>query len=262
MSLFFQGFGPKQAESILFLHGGGMSGWMWEDQVEVFKKEYHCIVPDLPGHGRNIASSPFSITESAKEIATVIQNHTSEKKAHIVGLSLGAQVALQLIATSPELVDRALINSALVRPFAINKMTTLMLKMTLPLARSRSFARIQAKSLGIPERHFEAYFKDSREISPDTFIEVMKENASFGLPSGLKEAKTMALILVGEKEKKIMHRSAQDVVNTMPHGQGYVIEEVGHAFNLEDPERFNRILHAWLQNHPLPPEEGKEITPS
>lgn len=43
--------GPATAPTICFLHAGGVSGWMWQPQVEVLQDTYHCLIPDLPEHG-------------------------------------------------------------------------------------------------------------------------------------------------------------------------------------------------------------------
>ncbi|MEH6890050.1 alpha/beta hydrolase [Bacillus sp. JJ864] len=50
MSLQYKEYGNDNAPLMLLLHGGGVSGWMWDKQVQYFSR-YHCIVPDLPGHG-------------------------------------------------------------------------------------------------------------------------------------------------------------------------------------------------------------------
>ncbi|WNS44880.1 alpha/beta hydrolase [Paenibacillus sp. MMS20-IR301] len=53
MGLHVQEYGDSNAGiMLLFLHGGGVSGWMWEKQVQYFSSSY-CVVPDLPGHGRS-----------------------------------------------------------------------------------------------------------------------------------------------------------------------------------------------------------------
>ena len=47
-NLYFESFGPPNAPSIVFLHGGGVAGWMWRKQIEALKSAYHCLAPDLP----------------------------------------------------------------------------------------------------------------------------------------------------------------------------------------------------------------------
>ena len=47
VDLFVRESGPVGAPSIVFLHGGRLSGWSWEPVVERIQG-YHCLVPDLP----------------------------------------------------------------------------------------------------------------------------------------------------------------------------------------------------------------------
>ena len=232
---------------------------MWDRQVEALQNEYHCIVPDLPGHGKSKTITPFSIEKSAEAVAAFIQKHACGGKAHIVGLSLGAQIALQLIYTAPEVVDRAMINSALVRPLSMTKFIPAMIKITMPLAQKKWFARLQAKALGIPEQYFNRYFEESKSISEDSLVQILEENGTFGLPAGLADTNIPSLILVGQKEKKILHQSAQDLITTIPNAKGYMVKKVGHSFNFEDPHLFNQVLHKWISDQPLPLEKLVEI---
>src|SRR5579864_2612613 len=66
-------YGPTSAPTICFLHGGGVSGWMWNPQVEALQNTYHCLVPDLPEHGQSAATKPFSIVDAARRIAELIR---------------------------------------------------------------------------------------------------------------------------------------------------------------------------------------------
>ena len=57
--------GNPSHSSIVFLHGGGGAGWMWQPQVQALEKDYHLLVPDLPEQGRSADIKPFSIAGSA-----------------------------------------------------------------------------------------------------------------------------------------------------------------------------------------------------
>ena len=72
MILYYQEYGNKKAPLMLFLHGGGVSGWMWENQIQYFT-HYHCIVPDLPGHGKSIHEEKFSIKLCAEQLLALIE---------------------------------------------------------------------------------------------------------------------------------------------------------------------------------------------
>src|SRR5215831_17693879 len=105
--------GPADAPSIVFLHGGGVAGWSWRPQVQAFQADYHCLVPDLPGHGQSDSDAPFSMTDAAAQVAELIHQRGHGGRAHIVGLSLGAQVGVALLAVAGRLVDRAVLTGTL-----------------------------------------------------------------------------------------------------------------------------------------------------
>lgn len=79
LTLFFNEHGNKDAPLMVFLHGGGVSGWMWDKQVEYFT-HYHCLIPDLPGQGLSKKEDPFSIKTSAEIIVDLIEKKRKEKK--------------------------------------------------------------------------------------------------------------------------------------------------------------------------------------
>jgi pimeloyl-ACP methyl ester carboxylesterase len=60
MRIHFEELGNKNAQTLVFNHGEGVSSWVWKKQVEYFSN-YHCLLPDLPEHGKSINERPFSI---------------------------------------------------------------------------------------------------------------------------------------------------------------------------------------------------------
>ena len=79
LALQYQEYGDKSAPLMVFLHGGGVSGWMWDKQIQYFN-HYHCIVPVLPEHGLNNRKTKFSIYDSAKEIIKLIEEKASGRE--------------------------------------------------------------------------------------------------------------------------------------------------------------------------------------
>jgi pimeloyl-ACP methyl ester carboxylesterase len=116
MSLSFKEFGVRGHPTIVFLHGGGIANWMWDKQVEQLKSDYHCLVPDLPEHGESMDIAPFSIRSASELVRELIVNQAHDQHAHVVGLSLGAQVALDMMHICPEVMDKTIVSGTLVRP--------------------------------------------------------------------------------------------------------------------------------------------------
>ncbi|CAJ35310.1 alpha/beta fold hydrolase [Methanocella arvoryzae] len=257
MALYIHESGTANAPSIVFLHGGGMSGWMW-DKILRLMQDYHCIVPDLPDHGRSRSEGPFYHERAAALISEVIKARAHGGKAHVVGISLGAQVLLELLARSPEVVDHAVVNSPELRPVPGSGLMLHPLlfdptiKLTVPLARNRSFARAQAKSYHLPEDMFETYFEDTRQTRGEVLARILRANMTYKLPAALKDIHVPVLALAGEKEYGMMKASARDIAATMPIATAYVVKGVGHTFSFEKPELYADLVRNWINDRPLP----------
>lgn len=251
MSLLYQEYGNKSASLIIFLHGGGVSNWMWDRQIQYFT-HYHCIVPNLPEHGLNNNEIHFSIKRSAEEIIKLIEAKAGGKKIILIGFSLGAQVIIKLLSLKPELVDVAIINSAAVRPLShIKKLIKPALRLTFPLIKKKSFSKLQAKSMYISKDNFEKYYEESCQIKLDTLARVLEENMSFKIPEDFRKTSAKILVTVGEKEKAIMKKSAIDIVKANSSCSGVILPEVGHGVSLAMPDFFNHMVELWINEGKL-----------
>ena len=96
---------PDAKDSILFIHGAFSSGGEWDIVTSHLSANYHLLLPDLPGHGESQGITPFSKELSARLLADIIRERAAHGKAHVIGLSLGAAVAIKLASKYPELVN-------------------------------------------------------------------------------------------------------------------------------------------------------------
>src|SRR5690625_2427482 len=257
----YQEYGDKDATLMVFLHGGGVSSWMWEKQIKYFPS-FHCVTIDLPEQGLNNNQTKFSISRSAEKVIELIEAMTNGKKVVLIGFSLGAQVAIQMLSIKPDLIDYAIINSALVRPNLIaKKLIRPSIKLTFPLIRNKTFSKLQAKTLYINDYLFETYYKESSQIKSDTLIRILEENMSFEIPHHFKKARGKILVTVGEKEKSMMKKSAYDIVKSNPNCTGIIIPNIGDGISVAKHDFFNRMVEKWILKESIP-KEMKVISPS
>lgn len=99
-----------------------MSGWSWEPVV-MRMQHYRCLVPDLPQYGNSFQQGPFEMGRAADAIAELIRTRVRTGRVHLVGFSLGAQVGVQLLATEPRLIDRAVLSSTFVNTMPAAQLT-------------------------------------------------------------------------------------------------------------------------------------------
>jgi pimeloyl-ACP methyl ester carboxylesterase len=269
MQLSYFETGPASAETIVFLYGGGAAAWVWQAQVDALCSEYHCLVPDLPEHGRSADVKPFTIQGSAASIADLIREKAHNGRAHVVGLSQGAQINLALMALAPELIDHAIVISAVVRPLPGGmdklspKMAASLYRWTIePFKNNDWWTRVNMKySAGIPDSYFPQFREMYHLMNADLFARILVENQRFRLPAGLERVKAPALVVAGRNEYKAMTQSVGDIVAALPNAQGYLVYHLTrmslaqeHNWSIAAPELFTRTVRAWLCDQPLPEE--------
>jgi pimeloyl-ACP methyl ester carboxylesterase len=107
---------PSGKIAIVLIHGACVSSINWDLVVPHLPETYQLLLPDLPGHGQSQDITPFSPELSSKLIAQLIRTHAINGKAHVIGHSLGAHVAINLASTYPEVVDAVFVSGFEIYP--------------------------------------------------------------------------------------------------------------------------------------------------
>jgi len=252
--MYYEESGTQNAPSIVFIHGGGISGWMWKKQVASFQ-DYHCIVPDLPEHGKSIAEQPLTISDSADRIAELIRSLSTYSKAHVVGHSIGAKIIVEMLSRHPDVVDHAVIVSALFRPIPLLKLflnrTTY--KWTVSMLKSKRLLAYQVKQFGFPdEDDRQNLMKDFQLLTVDILDRVYGElYKHLKLPDHLMQASAPSLVMAGTKEPKAMRESVKDIVKALPSAKGFVFDGCGHNIPWKARDVFNLTVREWISDKPL-----------
>lgn len=255
MDLYCKETGKEKPETIVFLHGGALSGWMWEKQLEGFK-EYHCLVPDLPEHGKSNEIKPFTIEGAANMVLDLIRSRAHGGTAHIVGISLGAQIIVEMLSKSPESINHVLISGTLVRRVPATdfflKLLNYTIKAYMPIKDTDFLIKANMRSYNIPKEYFVPLKEATASISSDSLNRILHENMLFRIPEGMENANNRVLIIAGGKEYGIIKESAEDLKKVFSNSQYYIAENMVHLWNLAAPDFFNSVLRAWINNKKLP----------
>ncbi|WP_170322268.1 alpha/beta fold hydrolase [Acrocarpospora macrocephala] len=254
MAIFVQEAGPVGAPVVVLLHGVGTSGWMWTKQVSELAADTHVLVPDLPGHGESNAHAWISIADTARLVAEVIAARAPEGKAHVVGLSLGGYVGVQLAATAPEVVASAIVSGVNVLPFPNPGRMRLMGTLIAPVMKWGPVLRANARALNVPPEDIDGYQSAARATTRQAFRKVSDEALGFRLPAQAKESRCPVLAVAGETEHDLIKRSLAEIAAAFPAGEACLAPGVGHAWNGEKPGLFTAMIRARITGAPLPEE--------
>lgn len=244
----FKEFGDIKNPTILWLHGGGLSWWSLTQFIDAFKDHYHVVTPIIDGHGEDWESTFVSIEASAAKVLAYIDAYCEGKVYAVGGLSLGAQIVVEMLSQRAEIANYAIVESALVHPLkGAGLLAAPMVSLTYGLIKQRWFAQLQAKALFLPSELFEVYYADSSKMSKESLINITISNGSYTLKRSLSETTARVFVLVGEKELKMMTKSALTLSTSMPRCKLEVLINMGHGeLGMTDPKAYIQLIDSFL----------------
>src|SRR5215475_11103935 len=107
IGVFYREAGPKDAPTILLLHGFPTAGHMFRDLIPQLADPFHLVAPDLPAFGQSDMPTRGTFTYTFENIANVIDRFTE-----VIGLArfamyvfdYGAPVGFRLAVRHPDRV--------------------------------------------------------------------------------------------------------------------------------------------------------------
>lgn len=212
----YREFGLGQKETILLLHGGGLSWWNYLEAAKLLQTDFHIILPILDGHAGS--DRPFTtIEENASEIISFIDAQFGTSVLMIGGLSLGGQILLEMLSQRRDLCSYALVESASVLPSKLtNKLISPAFGGSYGLIKNRGFAKMQFNALHINPTLFEDYYRDTCQIRKEDLISFMKATTSYTLKDSLRSVSSEVHVYYGSRETGLIKHSAEMLGKELP----------------------------------------------
>ena len=236
-------YGNQNPETVILLHGGGLSWWNYRDAAHLLSDSLHVVLPILDGH--TDSDAPFtSIEDNAARIIAHIDEHFGGKVLALGGLSLGGQIAVEMLTQRPDICRFALIESVLVKPM---KLTHALIKptfgMSYGLIKQKWFAKLQAAYLGIPQKLFADYYRDTCKITKEDMIAFLKANCGYSVKPALGNTKAKVHIVFGSKEQASICTSGNLLNRMLSDSTLEVLPGCRHGdLSLNHPEQYAQML--------------------
>ena len=236
-------FGKQHHDTMVLLHGGGLSWWNYREVAKRLAERYHVVLPVLDGHADSDA--PFTtIEDNAARLISCIDTHFGGQVMLLGGLSLGGQIAVEMLSQRKDICRYALLESTLVKP---SKLTAAMIGpafgMSYGLVRQKWFAKLQADYLGIPKPLFDDYFRDTCAISRADMIAFLKANSLYTIKPSLSETTAKTKIVAGAKEPKSIRDSAKLLREAIPGSRMEILPGLRHGdLSINHPDRYVQML--------------------
>lgn len=210
----FYEFGDKSLPSIMLIHGAGWSYWLYLREARLLQDRYHVILPVIDGHGEE-AAIPYTSTEKiAEKILEYIDNNCSGKLFAISGVSLGGQIAVEVLTRRKDIAQKAIIESAVCfpQPFML-KYSRFLYKVFGKLMFSEKVnkwsLKMLPKRLQLPEEITSLYLRDITQMSVRNIVQILDTYLLYNLKESLKESQADMLFWYGSKEPKCIMKSSE-----------------------------------------------------
>ena len=273
------------APPVLLVHGLGANTLSWEPAAALLAETLGAPVTaiDLPGFGRSRAPGRPATLRANTEIVTAVLEQSGPSV--VVGNSMGAVIGAGAAARTPDLVDAlVLVNPALPqrRPTPADWLrATKYLPLMVPFvggqvigvrARFRGPERVVDASLGLS-------LSDPVRLDPDLRRRLIELSAvrlrwpeapvayadaartlflhlARGLDADLAALaanRVPALVVHGALDRLVPLAAAQDVSRRHPHLTLEVLDDTGHAPQMETPQELVDATARWLATLPAEP---------
>ena len=250
-------YGTQQPNTIILLHGGGLSWWNYRDAAQLLSGRFHVVLPVLDGHADSDA--PFtSIEDNAAGIIAHIDRHFGGQVMAICGLSLGGQIATEILTQRPHICRFALLESTLVKPM---KLTHALIRpsfeMSYGLIKQKWFAKLQAAYLGIPQSLFDDYYRDTRKITKEDMIAFLQSNSAYSLKPALQNTQAKVHIVFGSREQSSIRTSGKLLNRMIPDSTLDILPGYRHGeLSLNHPEQYAQLLDTLISDSSKNPEKN------
>ncbi len=242
-------YGKQNSEIIMLLHGGGLSWWNYKAEAKLLGEQYHVVLPILDGHADSDCDF-ISIEGNASRIISFIDSKYGGRVLLIGGLSLGAQILVEMLTQREEICRYAVIESASVIPSDVtNALIGQTLALSYGLIQKKWFAKMQFKSLHIRADLFEDYYRDTSKITKYNMIAFLKANTAYKLKSGLQNSQAQVRVVVGKREQKKMLCSAELLHEALPGSCLEIKDGLYHGeYSINHPEKYAKELLEMVKN--------------
>jgi pimeloyl-ACP methyl ester carboxylesterase len=228
---------------ILLTHGYGSTAQMWRGQIDALTATHKLVVWDMRGHGQSDSPDDLAEYSEAKTVADMaaLLDAVAAETAIIGGLSLGGYMSLAFHRTHPERTRALLIfdtGPGYRNDEAREGWNQNAIRRAERLERDGlgQLARGSAEVASAQHRSAAGLANAARGMLTQKTSAVLESLPTVAVP---------ALVVVGANDTPFL--AASDYMAAkIPGAQKVVIENAGHAANIDQPQAFNAAVTAFL----------------
>lgn len=242
--------------TILFIHGHPFDRSMWRPQVEhLTALGWHVLAPDLRGYGASpVTEGVVTLPEFAADLVALLDREGVEA-AVVCGLSMGGQIAMELVHTYPDRVaglvladtspaaetaDGRANRRRIADDITANGMTAYAAELLPNMLAATTIANNPELA-----RYVLGMMTAAPALGAAAALRGRAERRDYG--ATLLTLALPTLVVVGRDDAFTPVDVAESTAKMLRDGTLVVLDDAGHMPNLEAIDGFNAALDHWLQ---------------
>ena len=237
-------------ETIVLIHGVGMDQRSWQPQIEALSQSHRVLTYDMLGHGESrLPPEGVQLADFAEQLLRLL-DHLQVARAHVVGHSMGALVAIEFALRHPERCTRLLALNAVFQRSPAQRAAVLERARTLQSAGvaatvDATIARWFGAPVPAPLRAIAALATDIlADVNATGYARAYRLFATSDEVHAdhLPRLAMPALFITGEGDPNSSPAMSQAMAALAPWGQAEIVPGARHMMNLTDAEAVNARL--------------------
>mgnify|MGYP002855728923 CR=1 FL=1 len=251
-----------RGEPLVLLHGHSLDCRMWNSQFKPFARHFRTIRMDFRGYGRSSEQREDLQMTHADDVLTLMDSLHIDK-AHVVGLSMGAFTAGDLLAMHPDRMKSCVLASGSIRrgsPGPSEPMDSVESS-----RRDQEIESLKLKGVDKMKREWLDQLVNSggsrRESIRRPLWRMLKDWTAwqplhkevrlfYGREAWAELERKCPLVpvlmLTGACENKTARPRELDF---LPNGRHIVLSDCGHMMNMEQPDSFNAVVQNFILSY-------------
>jgi 3-oxoadipate enol-lactonase len=237
---------------VILINGLTSTVESWRYQVPAFSERYQVLIYDCRGQGRSDKPSCGYTGQHHTADLLALTSNLHLGKAHVVGHSFGAYIALNYAIEYPEKVRSLVVSDTAGEAYPlIEKILRswvdaqehggldLRFDISLPWLYAESFIGSNPRKIRLFR---EAFRKNDLNAVRGLTLESLENDAT----PRLREIKAPTLLVLGEEDILTPFRYAEKLLEQIPDARLSVIKGCGHVPPIEKHREFNQIVLEFL----------------
>ncbi|MGF6727533.1 pimeloyl-ACP methyl ester carboxylesterase [Paraburkholderia sp. GAS41] len=271
VGIFYREAGPKDAPTIVLLHGFPSSSREFDPLIPLLATRYHLVAPDFPGFGQSDAPSPSAYVYTFDHLAQTTNALLEQLNIHRYTLYLhdyGGPVGFRIVLAHPERLQALVIQNAnaykeglgakwagIAQYWADRKAHPEVLDtfMSLTAAEQRHTAGTSQPDRYNPDTWTDEYAHLSKpgqhEIQGDLLYDYQTNVASYpAWQAWLRQYKPQTLVVWGRNDPSFIAAGGETFRRDLPDAEIHLLD-AGHFAIDEQVDEIARLMLTFLDSH-------------